>query len=248
VRNVLTILRREVGSFLLSPVAWVVLTAFYVAFGARFTQVLVNADMVDTFYFMSLVMAFAVPLLTMRQIAEERKSGRMELLATAPVTDVQLVLGKFLGAFVFYVFLLVPTAVYVWILYYFSTVGPDWWMLVSGYVGILLMGTFMLSFGLFVSSISREQIIAGAVSANTLFLMWLLGELLRPAPPGTAAPGFWPQVHVVLSHVGSFLAFNRHLMPFLRGVMDTREIVFFASFTVFFLFLAVATVSARKWR
>ena len=247
-RNTWTILCRELGSLFLSPIAWIVMTAFYVAFGMRFSQVLENADMIDTFYFMSLVMAFAMPMLTMRQIAEERKSGRMELLATAPVTDVELVMGKFLGAFAFFIFILIPTVLYVGVLGLYSTFGPDKWMLASGYIGMLLMGMFMLSFGLFVSSFSREQIIAGAVSANTLFLLWLLGQLLDPGGVGRASPDFWSQVRVALHHVGTFLAYNKHLLPFLRGLIDTKEIIFFVSFTVFFLFLAVGTVSTRKWR
>ena len=247
-RNTCTILGRELGSLFLSPVAWIVMTAFYVAFGARFSQVLMNADLVDTFYFMSLVMAFAMPILTMRQIAEERKTGRMEILSTAPVTDLEIVMGKFLGSVVFFLVLLVPTVVYVGVLVKFSTFGPDGWMLASGYLGMVLMGMFMLSFGLWASSISREQVIAGALSAITLFLLWLMGQLLDPGAMGPASGGFWSELRVGLHRVGSFVAYNKHLMPFLRGRVDTREIVFFLSFTVFFLFLAVGTVSSRKWR
>lgn len=247
-RNTWTLMCRELGSLLLSPIGWIVMTAFYVMFGARFSQVLMNADMIDTFYFMSLVMAFAMPLLTMRQIAEERKTGRMELLATAPVTDLQLVMGKFLGAFTFFIVLMLPTLFFVGILSLYSTFGPDKWMLASGYLGMLLMGMFMLSFGLFVSSIWREEILAGAVSAVSLFLLWLLGQLLDPGGMGRASPNMWAQVRVALNHVGSFLAYNKHLMPFLRGVVDTKEIIFFVSFTAFFLLLAVGTVSTRKWR
>ena len=247
-RTVWTITRRELGAMFLSPIAWIVMTAFYVAFGARFSQRLDYADMAETFYFMSLIMAFAIPVLTMRQIAEERKSGRMEVLATAPVTDVQIVVGKFLGALLFFLVILVPTVIYVWVLVHFSTFGPDFRQLASGYLGMVLMGMFMLSFGLFVSSISREQIIGGAIGANALFLSWLLGDFLRREAPGEPGPGFGAQLQVTLHHVGEFLAFNRHLQPFLSGRVDTKEIVFFLSFTAFFLFLAVATVSVRKWR
>jgi ABC-2 type transport system permease protein len=247
-RNLYAITRREIGSFFLSPVAWVVLTVFLVAFGAIFCRFLGLASMAPTFYFMSIVMAFVVPMLTMRQIAEERKSGTIEMLTTAPVTDVELVLGKFLGALVFFLFMLLPTAAYVWVLFHYSTIGPDKWMLAAGYLGTLLMGAFMLSFGLFLSSVSREQIVVAVVGAMSLFLLWLLGYFLPMNPSASLAPSFWSTVQAAAYRVGSFVAFTRHLEGFSRGEVDSREVVFFLSFTAFFLFLAVATVSTRKWR
>jgi len=247
-RNLFAITRREIGSFFLSPVAWVVMAVFLVAFGAIFYQFLEFASMGPTFYFLSIVMAFTVPMLTMRQIAEERKTGTIEVLTTAPVTDVELVLGKFLGAAVFFLFILLPTAAYVWILYRFSSIGPDKWMLASGYLGTLLLGAFMLSYGLFLSSISREQIVAAVVGSMSLFLLWLLGYFLPMNPPASLTATFWSEVQAAFYHLGSFLAFTRHLEPFSRGEVDSGEIVFFLSFAAFFLFLAVATVSTRKWR
>jgi ABC-2 type transport system permease protein len=247
-RNLYTITRREIGSFFLSPVAWVVMVVFLVAFGVFFYRYLEMASMAPVFYFLSIVMAFAIPMLTMRQIAEERKSGTIEVLTTAPVTDVELVLGKFLAALVFFLFILLPTAAYVWILFWFSTVGPDKWMLAAGYLGTLLLGAFMLSYGLFLSSISREQIVAAVVGAMSLFLLWLLGYFLPMNPPASLTRTFWSEVQAAFYRLGSFIAFTRHLEPFGRGEVDTREIVFFLSFTAFFLFLAVGTVSTRKWR
>ena len=247
-RNLTTITRREVGSLFLSPIAWVVMSAFLVAFGALFSVSLGYASMAPTFSILPLIMAFAVPMLTMRQVAEERRSGTIELLTTAPVTDAELVVGKFLGALVFFVFILLPTGVYVWILFQFSELGPDKWMLASGYLGILLMGVFMLSFGLFVSSVTREQIVAAVVGAFTLFMLLLLGYLLPPNPPATLTPSFWASVQQALYHLGAFVSLSRHLDPFGRGVVDSREVMFFLSSTAFFLFLAVAAVSTRKWR
>jgi ABC-2 type transport system permease protein len=250
-RNLWTMTRREVGSLILSPVAWIVMCAFLVAFGIIFSQSLEGipyATMSPTFYVMTLILAFAVPILTMRQVAEERRSGTIETLTTAPVTDVELVLGKFFGAVSFYFFILVPTLFYVWVLFHYSSSGADVWMLASDYMGIVLMGLFMLSFGLFVSCISREQIVAAAVGMITLFLLWLLGHYLPPNPPVSLSPTFWAHVQSALYTLGSFLAFGRHYQPFSQGVVDTKEIIFFLSFTVFFLFLAVATVSTRKWR
>ena len=248
--NLWPIMRREIASLFLSPIAWVVMTAFLVAFGAIFSVTLgYAASMAPTFGILPLIMAFAIPMLTMRQIAEERRSGTIELLTTAPVTDVELVLGKFLGVLVFFAFILVPTLVYVWVLFQFSTTGPDKWMLGAGYLGALLMGSFMLSFGLFISSITREQIVAAVVGALTLFLLMLLGYMLPPNPPvSLGEEGFWSLFQQGLYRVGSFVALVRHLDPFGRGVVDSREVVFFLSFTAFFLFLAVAMVGTRKWR
>lgn len=247
-RNLCTVTRREIGSFFLSPVAWVVMAVFLVAFGAIFSQFLNMASMAPTFYFLSLIMAFTIPMLTMRQVAEERRSGTIETLTTAPVTDVELVLGKFLGALVFLMFILLPTGFYVWVLFQFSSVGPDKWMLAAGYLGTLLMGAFMLAFGLFLSSLSREQIVAAVVGGMSLFLLWLLGYLLPANPPASLTASFWAHVQNALYRAASFVAFTRHLEPFGRGVVDTTEVVFFLSFTALFLFLAVATVSTRKWR
>ncbi len=247
-RNLCTVTRREIGSLFLSPIAWVVMTAFLVAFGAIFSRFLEVASMAATFYFLSLIMAFAIPMLTMRQVAEERRTGTIELLTTAPVTDVELVLGKFLGAFVFFLFILLPTAVYVWVLFHYSGTGPDKWMLGAGYLGTLLTATYMLSFGLFISSVTREQVVAAVVGAFTLFLLWLLGYFLPTNPPASLTPSFWAQVQQAAYRVGGFLSITRHMEPFSRGIVDTAEIVFFLSFTAFFLFLAVAAVSTRKWR
>jgi ABC-2 type transport system permease protein len=247
-KNLGNITRREIGSLFLSPIAWVVMTAFLAVFGAIFSRFLGFASMAPTFYFLSLIMAFVIPMLTMRQIAEERRSGTIETLTTAPVTDVELVLGKFLGALVFFLFILLPTGVYVWILFHYSTIGPDKWMLAAGYLGTVLMGMFMLSFGLFVSSIWREQTAAAAVGAVALFLLWILGYFLPENPPASLTQTFWSSVQAALYGVGSFVSFTKHLEPFGRGEVDTREVIFFLSFTAFFLFLAVGTVSTRKWR
>ena len=247
----LRIVRRETGSLFLSPIAWVVATAFLVAFGAIFSYFLIGsrfASMAPTFGILSLVMAFAIPMLTMRQIAEERRSGTIELLTTAPVTDAELVLGKFIAGVVFLLFLLLPTMVYVAVLYAYSTTGPDPWMLAAGYLGTTLLGMYMLSFGLFLSSVTREQIVSAVVGAFTLFLLWLLGFFLPANPPMSLETTFWTRVQEAASRVGGFLSYTRHMEPFGRGIVDSTEIVFFLSFTAFFLFLAVATVGTRKWR
>ena len=250
-RNIWTVTRREVGSMFLSPIAWVIMTVFLAIFGVLFSVGLMfgsQAGIESIFMPLPFVMAFAIPMLTMRQFAEERRSGTIETLCTAPVTDAQLVIGKFLGGITLYVVILLPTLSYVWLLFHFSSVGPDKWILASSYLGMLLMGMFMFSFGLFMSAITREQIMAAVVGALGLFSMLLLGAFLPPNAPRALVDDFWSRVGLGLYEVGALLAFTRHFMPFGRGIVDTREIAFFLSATLFFLFLAVAAVGTRKWR
>jgi ABC-2 type transport system permease protein len=246
--NLWTITRRELGAFFLSPIAWIVMAVILFVLGLIFALFLNDASLEATFYSLPLIMTFAIPMLTMRLIADERRSGTIEVLTTAPVTDVQLVLGKFLGAMGFYVVLLLPTGAFVVVLYGYSSVGPDPWMLASGYLGALLMGMFMISFGLFVSSTTRLQVVSAVVSAVALFTMYLFGAFLPMSAPASLADTFWSKAVTAGYHVVGFLAFTRHLETFDRGLVDTREIMFFLSFTAFFLFLSVAMVSWRKWR
>ena len=249
--NTLNIARRELASFLLSPVAYIILVVFYVAFGLIFYLILSDsqaASMEWTFAFTSLILTLVIPVLTMRQIAEERRLGTLEGLMTTPVTHTALVVGKFLGAAVFFIILLLPSALHSFLLFYFSTSGPDKWALAAGYIGLLLLGCFMLSFGLFCSSLTRSQVAAAMIGVFTLFLFWLLGQAIPQNPPAALEGSTWQTVLKGLYRGGRFIAYRAHFEPFLKGAIDLKHVIFFVSFTVFFLFLAVCTVANRKWR
>ena len=246
------IARRELGSFFLSPMAWISLVVFYVIFGLLFyffkATGFGTADMQALFFWTTLILVLLVPVFTMGLIAEERRLGTLEGLLTAPVTHSALVVGKFLAALALFVVILLPSALHTYLLFKFSSAGPDVWKLASGYLGLVLLASFMLSFGLFCSSLCRSQTIAAITAIVPLFLFWLLGFFLRDNPPATLVGDRMEQLKQSLYQAARFIAYERHYDSFLNGAIDLRDIIFFVSFTVFFLFLAVTAVANRKWR
>ncbi len=253
---VLHIARRQLGSFFMSPVGYIALAVFYVLFGVVFCsskvsdQYITTADMGGPFQFALILLAFLTPVLTMGTIAEERRLGTLEGLLTAPVTHTALVLGKFLGVLAFYVILLVPTAVHVFFVFHLSSVGPDVWVLASNYLGLLLLGCFMLSLGILCSSLTRSQVVAAMAGIITLLLFLLVGAVLPGNPPSSLDPAQAAHIQVLtaLYNAAKFVAYGEHFMGFLSGAIDLRDVVFFVSFSVFFLFVSVVAVANRKWR
>ena len=175
-----------------------------------------------------------VPLLTMRLVAEEFRSGTIEALMTAPVTDFQVVAGKFLGAMVLYLALLATTGVFFLLIVVFGQ--PDWGVAAMGYLGMVLLGATYVSVGLFASSLTKHQLVAGLIGMGMLaFLtagMYLL-VLGLPAEYGE-----------VVSRVNLISNFSH----FSKGILDTRSVVFFVTLTAFFLFLSVKVLESRRWR
>ena len=172
------------------------------------------------------------PILTMRLLAEERRSGTAELLFTYPLADWAVILGKFLAALAVYGTLLLCTFVYPLILAFLTSM--DWGQLAAGYLGLFFLGAACLSLGLFASSLTENQI-TGAISAFALLLLfWLIGALKE-----------------VGSDWGSFVAalsLREHIPNLARGVIDTRDLVYYLSFTFFFLFLTKIQLESRRWR
>lgn len=254
--HTLQIARRELGSFFLSPMAYIALVVFYSIFGLIFyfakvspdANAYATADMVALFFWTTLLLVLLAPVFTMGLIAEERRLGTLEGLLTAPVTHTALVVGKFVAAMGLYVVLLLPSAVHTYILFRYSSVGPDVWKLAAGYLGLLLLGAFMLSFGLMCSCLARAQTAAALVSIITLFLFWLLGFFMGETPPATLANDTREHVLQGLYRGAKFVAYGRHYDSFMTGALDLRDIIFFVSFTVFFLFVGVTAVANRKWR
>jgi len=237
-KKVLTLTRKELGAYFLSPIAYVALTVFLAVSGIFFWRELAGqegaeASMRVVFYPIGFILMLICPMITMRLVAEELRSGTIEPLMTAPVTDFQVIFSKFLGAFGFYVCLLLPTLVYAGILKYFAS--PDIGPIISGYIGLLLFGALLISLGLFISCLTRDQIVAAIVSFVVILILWALGyfgmvagDVLRPA----------------LQYMGMF----EHLNNFIKGDMDTTDIVYYVSLTVLFLFLSVRVLETRKWR
>jgi ABC-2 type transport system permease protein len=252
--NVWAIARREVQSYFASPVAYVVLALFIFLYGYFFSDYLfvflersmgrgglggpseslnLNQDLIRwLFHTTSVVLLFLVPMLTMRAFAEEIRSGTIELLLTSPVTDFQIVLGKFLGVLFLYASMLALTLVHMAILFFFG--DPEWKPLLVGYLGILLLGSAFISFGLVFSSLTRNQIVAGFLTFGTFLFLWLIEYAESWAG---SASGFVTYVSV-----------TKHLEEFAKGVIDSRDVVYYLTFIGLGLFLSKQSLESLRWR
>ncbi len=235
-KKILILFIREFQAYFLSPIAYVVLTTFLVISGYFFSVILAatqEASLRYTLSNMAITLLFISPLITMRLLAEERKSGTIETLMTDPVREIHVVVGKFLAGFCFYILLLLPTLLYVVVL---KLVGnPDIGPLISGYTGLILMGSVFISIGVFASSLSKNQIVAGVISLVSLLLLWVIGWA------GEVRPGNF-------SKIFAYLGFFDHFEPFQKGIIDTKDVIYYVTTMVLFLFLTVRILEARKWR
>jgi ABC-2 type transport system permease protein len=253
-RATLSLFRREFGAYFLSPIAYVVLAVFLAVTGHLFflTLDLLTTDGPEGIRFPMqrmlgdvsfwLVFLFIPPLLTMRLFAEERSTGTLEMLMTAPLTDWQVVLCKFAAAFAFYVLMWVPTLLYLPVLIDWHwdsmTAGIDPYPVWTSYLGLMLAGAMFLSLGLFVSNLVRSQMVAALISL-ALGLVFIIVGIWRP-DMDTGGP-----LYQVLYFFTVPLHFER---GFSRGIVDTRHVVLYLSLTVFFLFLTVRSLESRRWR
>lgn len=235
-RNVRAIWRREVGSFFASPIAYAVATVFLVFSGLVFSLNVINsqeASLRGLQGTIGIILLFLAPVLSMRLIAEEQNTGTIELLLTAPVRDVEVVVGKYLASLTLLAGMLLLTVYYPIILYIYGQ--PDLGPMLAGYLGVLLAGGSFLAVGLFFSSFTRNQIVAAAVSIGVLLVFWFLNGAAQsiPAPASTIA---------------RYLALSEHFNDFNRGIVDTRDVAYYLSFIAIFLFLSVRSLETRRWR
>ena len=258
-RNIWVIAQRELKAYFISPVAYVVLTIFTFLSG-MFFNLLINAmtqtataramqsaqtgqppDPIDMpglisqsfFGTMSVIMLFMLPMITMALFSEEKKRGTIELLLTAPITDLQVVLGKFLAASTFYAILLLTTVVPMLTLYIYST--PASGPILAAYLGILLYGLSVLAIGMFISTLTENQIIAAILSFGAVFILWLIDAFSRGASEGLGA-------------VLTYLSILNHLNDFLSGVIGTSHIIFYLSLILVGLFLTYRSLDSLRWR
>lgn len=236
---------RELRAYFLSPLAYVVLFFVLTLHGVFFSIIVFHLnnpgsaagrpfDIFFSGFPFWMVLLFVVPVLTMRLIAEERKTGSIEVLMTAPVTEGQVVAGKYLAALAFFVALWLPTVLYAVVLDVFSDL--DWWTLSAGYLGVLLIGSLFLAVGVMASAFARNQIVAAvvtfAINVLIFFIGFLSGMIDRPA----------------LQKVFEHTSILDHMDEFARGIVDTRRLVFYLSTTLFFLFVSARALEDRKWR
>ncbi|MCS6771362.1 MAG: ABC transporter permease [Kiritimatiellae bacterium] len=240
--------KKELTGYFFSPIAYVVAVFFLASIGLIFSLLvsilaegpagisIMNLLFGSPFYWMSMLVL--APVLTMRLLAEEKKSGTIETLLTAPITDAQVVLAKFLGAICFYAFLWLPTGLFLLILRYFSVdMAPlDLGAVAGGYLGALLVGMLYLSIGLLCSALTSNQIIAAVCSFAVLLILFLAGLVEQIARDSA--------VRAVSSYISSYV----HMLEFSRGVIDSRPIVFYLSSTALVLFATVKVVESRTWK
>jgi ABC-2 type transport system permease protein len=181
----------------------------------------------------SVVALFVLPLITMRTYAEEKRTGTIELLLTSPLTDTQIVLGKFLGAVALYALMLAVTWIHIGILFIYG--NPEWKPILSGYLGLLLMGASFLSIGLLISSLTKNQIVAGMVTFAVLLLLWTMNWMSDSAGP-------------TMGKVLSALSITDHFDDFSKGVIAMSHLVYYLSFITFGLFLTAKSVDSERWR
>ncbi|MFQ6111097.1 MAG: ABC transporter permease [Nitrospinota bacterium] len=254
-RNIAAIFRRELMTYFYSPIAYGVIAIFLIITGFLFYSVFAYFSLVSLRAAQSPAFAqqlnitafviepivrdmswwglFIVPFLTMRLFAEERRLGTAELLFTYPVRDSEVVLGKFLACLAVYGIALGLTGLYPAVVALFGEpeVGP----IISGYLGLFLAGVAYVAFGTFISSLTRHQILAVALSIGFLLLLWVVawGEFFAG-----------PFLGQVLKHV----SLRSHLWEFSKGVIDTKGIIYFLNFSAFFLFLTMRSLEGQKWR
>lgn len=234
----LTIARRELSSYFFSPIAYVAMFVFLLASGWLFQrdfQPGQPAAMRTIFEWMIWLLIIVVPLLCMGLIAQEWATGTIETMMTAPVEETDMVLGKFLGSFGFFAVLLAPTLIYVLVLMIYGP--PDLGPIISGYLGILLVGAMFTSVGLFCSSLTRSQVVAAVSTAAILVVLTIVPWWAASSPNLSS---FWRAV----TNQG---VINRYT-DFSKGVIGTGNVVFFLAATVAFLFLTVKVLESRRWK
>lgn len=253
-RSVLLICRKELNAYFASPIAYLLLAFFGLIFGfviynattdfIRFSfqqqfqggggPMSINDQIITPLLgFTSTITLFLVPMITMRLIAEEKKSGTIELLLTSPVTDSQIILGKWLGAVLLFVCILAMSMLNVALLFLWGK--PDLKPVLVAYLGLLLQGATLLGIGTFISSLTKNQIIAGGVTFFVCLLLWLLS---------------WSTANDVgvLPQVMNYLSIVTHFDNFSKGVVESKDLIFYLSMIFFSLFLTTRAMESLRWR
>jgi ABC-2 type transport system permease protein len=253
-RNVWTIYKKELNSYFVSPIAYILLLMFALIFGFFFWNAVgmfvfygiesqmrgqsfpmnVNEQVIRPLLSnISVVGLFFIPMITMRLFAEEKRNGTIELLATSPVRDAEVIVGKWLAAVSLYAVMLLFTAVNFAFLFRYG--NPDWKPLAIGYLGLLLQAGALLAIGTFVSTLTKNQIIAGAVTFGVCLLLWVL-EWVSGYETAT-----WARVL-------SYMSVITHFESFAKGVLATKDAIFYVTVIFFGLFLTGRSMESLRWR
>jgi gliding motility-associated transport system permease protein len=253
VRNILAIAGKELRSYFASPIAYVIIGLFALLFSRFFYAYLmvfvqrssgmmgtgggannINQEMIRYVLMNSaVIILFVMPMITMRTYSEEKRSGTIELLLTSPLTDLEIIVGKFLGAMGLYCAMLAVTVAYMGILFFYG--NPEWRPVVAGYLGLVLLGGCFISVGLLISSLTKNQIVAGVITFAVFLMLWIINW---------SADQSGPTMRAVLNH----LSIINHFDDFARGIIDTKHVVYYLSFITFGLFLTAKSVDSERWR
>jgi gliding motility-associated transport system permease protein len=253
-RNLFLIWRKEMRSYFVSPIAYLLLTMFALIFGFFFWNTLgyfvymgIESQMRGEMFPMNIneqvirpvlsninvIGLFFIPLITMRLFAEEKRNGTIELLATSPIRDGEVILGKWLAAVTLYAIMLLLTALNLFFLFRYG--NPDWKPLAVGYLGMLLQAAAMLAIGTFISTLTKNQIIAGAATFGACLLIWVLGWV---SGYETAT---WAQVL-------SYISVTTHMESFAKGVIESKDAIYYVTLTFLGLFFTARSMESLRWR
>jgi len=252
-RNVLAIAHKELKSYFASPIAYIVLGFWALLYGWFFVTILayfvrmsmqggqlgpqstnVNQQMIRPLVQnVTILVLFLLPMVTMRTYSEEKRSGTIELLLTSPITDWQIILGKFVGAMALYGAMLLVTLIHLSLLFIYG--NPEWKPILTAYLGLLLLGGCFISVGLFISSTTKNQIVAGMVTFAVFLLLWVITWIGSFSGP-------------TVDQLTQYLSIIDHLDDFGKGVLDTTHIIYYLSFITFGLFLTSKSVESERWR
>ena len=237
-RNIATIARRELGAYFNSPIAYVVVAVFLLLsallfFSALFIQG--QADLRELFdgFWTTLLVAIVGPAVTMRLLAEERSNDTLELLLTMPVTDWQVVIGKYLAAVGLFAFAMLGMFVFAASV---AAIGPlDKGPAFAGYLGLFLVGSTYMAVGMMTSSFTKNQIVAFIGAVLICLILWLVGKVVQVFPP-------------MVQPFLDWLGMDRHIGNMARGVIDSRDVMYFATLIISSLLVTQATLESRRWR
>ena len=254
-RNILAIAGKEVRSYFASPIAYIVIGVFALLYGYFYIAILsffvrqsmqmgqfgpqggqsmnVNQHMLrPLMQNVTILILFMLPAITMRTYSEEKRSGTIELLLTSPVTDFEIVMGKFLGALALYAVMLAVTLIHVALLFVYGR--PEWKPLLTSYLGLLLLGACFISVGMFISTLTKNQVVSFMATFAVFLFLWVITWIGSVMP---AAEG-----------LTTYLSIIDHFEDFNKGVIDTTHLIYYVSFITFGLFLTAKSVDTERWK
>jgi ABC-2 type transport system permease protein len=255
-RNILAIANKELRSYFAGPIAYIAIGLWALLYGYFFIAILqffvrqsmqmgqmgmggpqsmnVNQQLIrPLLQNVTIMILFVMPMVTMRTYSEEKRSGTIELLLTSPLSDFQIIMGKFLGAMALYALMLAVTTIHIALLFVYGR--PELRPILTAYLGLFLLGGCFISLGLLISSLTRNQIVAGMLTFAVFLLLWIITWVGSFSGP-------------TVDQLTQYLSIIDHLEDFSKGVIDTKHLIYYVSFITFGLFLTAKSVDSERWR